>query len=357
MMVGKKIKELRRKNDLTQEKLADYLCVSYQAVSKWETGVSSPDLSLIAPLTKLLRVSADELLGLNDAEPDKRRAELEEAYEKLGVSGDLEGRLKIVETAVNEYPGDLKYLSWLAATLYYNALENFEYGKEQDAELEKIIKICEMVIEESANEKVRESALQNIIQSLSWLQRYDEAKKYAEQYPENRSLTRDDMLNFCLKGEEKIKHNQKIMLNNLEALIDRLQSVDDIYNLVSAEQIIKLIITDGNYLNLHGQLYHINKQKAHYFAKNSEYEKAVAALETAYYHVTEYDKFACIERGIYKYTAPLLNRVEYDTREWYMGVPGTVGDGFSKFLNLEIFNPLREREDFKKLAENNIYTK
>ena len=33
--IGKRIRELRKKNDLTQEKLADYLGVSYQAVSKW----------------------------------------------------------------------------------------------------------------------------------------------------------------------------------------------------------------------------------------------------------------------------------------------------------------------------------
>lgn len=61
--IGQKIKELRRKNDLTQEKLADSLGVSYQAVSKWETGVSSPDLSLIVPLARLFEVTTDELLG------------------------------------------------------------------------------------------------------------------------------------------------------------------------------------------------------------------------------------------------------------------------------------------------------
>ncbi|MBQ8275709.1 MAG: helix-turn-helix transcriptional regulator [Clostridia bacterium] len=38
--IGAKIKELRKKKDMTQEKLAEYLCVSFQAVSKWETGVS-----------------------------------------------------------------------------------------------------------------------------------------------------------------------------------------------------------------------------------------------------------------------------------------------------------------------------
>ena len=38
MTIGERIKKYRKKNDLTQEKLADFLCVSYQAVSKWETG-------------------------------------------------------------------------------------------------------------------------------------------------------------------------------------------------------------------------------------------------------------------------------------------------------------------------------
>ena len=76
MTIGEKIKELRKKNDLTQEKLADYLCVSYQAVSKWECGLSSPDLSLIVPLAKLLHVTTDELLGMTAPETDKRKLEI-----------------------------------------------------------------------------------------------------------------------------------------------------------------------------------------------------------------------------------------------------------------------------------------
>ena len=40
MTIGQRIKVLRRKNDLTQERLAEYLSVSSQAVSKWENGVS-----------------------------------------------------------------------------------------------------------------------------------------------------------------------------------------------------------------------------------------------------------------------------------------------------------------------------
>ena len=64
--IGDRIKEYRLKNHMTQEKLASCLNVTYQTVSKWETGVSSPDLSLIVPITKIFHITADELLGVND---------------------------------------------------------------------------------------------------------------------------------------------------------------------------------------------------------------------------------------------------------------------------------------------------
>ena len=64
MSIGEKIKDLRKKSGMTQSDLANCLCISYQAVSKWECGRTTPDISLIAPLTKIFNVSADELLGI-----------------------------------------------------------------------------------------------------------------------------------------------------------------------------------------------------------------------------------------------------------------------------------------------------
>jgi transcriptional regulator with XRE-family HTH domain len=68
MTLGERIKILRKKRGLTQEELAKGLFVTFQAVSKWECNLSHPDITLVAPLTKILNVSADELLGLNDFE-------------------------------------------------------------------------------------------------------------------------------------------------------------------------------------------------------------------------------------------------------------------------------------------------
>ena len=53
MTLGEKIYKLRTKRSMTQEQLASYLNVTFQTVSKWETCTSSPDLSLIIPITRI----------------------------------------------------------------------------------------------------------------------------------------------------------------------------------------------------------------------------------------------------------------------------------------------------------------
>ena len=93
--IGIKIKELRKKKDMTQEKLAEYLNVSFQAVSKWETGAASPDLSMIVPLARLLDVTTDELFGVDRNEEALRQEKLKELYYETWKTGDIEKRYKI----------------------------------------------------------------------------------------------------------------------------------------------------------------------------------------------------------------------------------------------------------------------
>lgn len=61
--VGKRIYELRKNKDMTQEKLASEMGVSIAAVSKWETGNSIPDIVMLCSIADFFDVSTDELLG------------------------------------------------------------------------------------------------------------------------------------------------------------------------------------------------------------------------------------------------------------------------------------------------------
>ena len=60
--IGSRIAALRKQKGLSQEKLAEKLGVSSQAVSKWENDASCPDISLLPALADVLGVTTDELL-------------------------------------------------------------------------------------------------------------------------------------------------------------------------------------------------------------------------------------------------------------------------------------------------------
>lgn len=60
--IGKFIKDIRKKNKLTQKDLADKLGVTFQAVSKWENGKNVPDISLLRDMSKLFDVNLDDII-------------------------------------------------------------------------------------------------------------------------------------------------------------------------------------------------------------------------------------------------------------------------------------------------------
>lgn len=54
--IGSNIKELRKRNNITQERLAEYIGVTYQTVSKWENGTSLPSISLLPSIANIFNI-------------------------------------------------------------------------------------------------------------------------------------------------------------------------------------------------------------------------------------------------------------------------------------------------------------
>ena len=62
MSIGERIQALRKQRGMSQEQLADALSVSRQAVSKWETDESQPDIERLAEISSMFNVSTDYLI-------------------------------------------------------------------------------------------------------------------------------------------------------------------------------------------------------------------------------------------------------------------------------------------------------
>lgn len=63
MTFAEKLKDLRKANGMSQETLAEKLCVSRQAVTKWETEGGTPDIDNMIAISKLFGITVDELLS------------------------------------------------------------------------------------------------------------------------------------------------------------------------------------------------------------------------------------------------------------------------------------------------------
>ena len=90
MPISTVIREKRKKLGLTQEQLADRLGVTPPAVNKWEKGISCPDISILAPLARLLETDVNTLLCFHEEMSDEEIARLcNEIAEKAQQMLDL----------------------------------------------------------------------------------------------------------------------------------------------------------------------------------------------------------------------------------------------------------------------------
>jgi transcriptional regulator with XRE-family HTH domain len=64
--IGKYVKSKRIEMHLTQKELSEKLNISFQAVSKWETGTSLPDTAILLELSDVLEVTVDQILNAGE---------------------------------------------------------------------------------------------------------------------------------------------------------------------------------------------------------------------------------------------------------------------------------------------------
>ncbi|MDE5866175.1 MAG: helix-turn-helix domain-containing protein, partial [Lachnospiraceae bacterium] len=117
VQIGKVIRELRVRNKVTQEMLAEHIGVTAQAISKWEAGVNLPDITMLSGLASYFGVTVDFLLyGESDVTEDETRI-LNEVMEHKG-RGNIEGALEKLTQGVNLYPRNYSILLEYVSCIY-----------------------------------------------------------------------------------------------------------------------------------------------------------------------------------------------------------------------------------------------
>jgi len=133
-------KKFRKKKGMSQEQVAEMLCVSAQAVSKWETGVSYPDLSLLPIIANMFSCSVDYLLGVNLSEKEKSINSILEECKHLTEKNQFGDAVTILRSALVKFPSEPRLMYQLAWNLTGTI-------KEDRNNLYEAIKIYEKILQ------------------------------------------------------------------------------------------------------------------------------------------------------------------------------------------------------------------
>ena len=159
LSLSKNISKLRKEHSMTQEQLAEALGVTFASVSKWERGIATPDLNLIAEMADLFAVSMDAIVGF-EAQSGSVTALIERILE-LEREKKYAEAMKEAEKALLRYPNDFR-LVHSCGELY--AIAGFECNDTQH--LHRSIELLEhsiLLLSQNTIPEVSDITIQNMI--------------------------------------------------------------------------------------------------------------------------------------------------------------------------------------------------
>ena len=233
--MGQIIKRLRKERNITQEELAEQLNISAQAISKWENGMSMPDISQVVPLANLFGVPTDVLFGVYGTEHEKEvHLLLKEIYEIYdGCKDGEEGKTALIildkyRDALRAYPNNATLLSEASAfgTMilqnYQSALKPLVDQKGIDDLANEIIRWSELVIKYSSSTDYMLSAKSRLIDIYVLRKNWDAAYTLAETFPNNVSNIRCLLLAKLKHSEGNTDGERMQRYGNIETLSSKL---------------------------------------------------------------------------------------------------------------------------------------
>lgn len=214
--IGEKIKLLRKQKNISQEVLAQYLGVSFQAVSKWENETTMPDITMVPAIASFFGVSTDELFDFNLMEIEQNVERIcKEAYEYR--QEDPAKSEAILRDGLKKYPGNDILLNNLLYTMR---------APERSAE---VIALCKSLIESTKYDDIRYDALRILSKTYKEQGEGELVKVTLEKIPEL-YFTKLELQAELLEGKDSKEAARKQLGLSLDSAIDMAKCLADYYH-------------------------------------------------------------------------------------------------------------------------------
>jgi transcriptional regulator with XRE-family HTH domain len=212
--LSERLKFLRKRKHITQEQLAEYMHISPQAVSRWETGATSPDISALPVLADLFNISVDELLGINEAEKQREVNKTIEEAEGLINKGVTEEPIICLREALNKYPNNDRLQTCLMYALFA-ASEDEELCREYDSE---IVSLAYRISQYSTDDVCRNEARRLLFRHYCETNRTQQALLIADGMAKIDTCYERNVY-WALDGEVRVKHLYERIEDDLRELV------------------------------------------------------------------------------------------------------------------------------------------
>ncbi len=193
MAISNIIQRRRKALGLTQEQLAEYLGVTAPAVNKWERGSSCPDIALLAPLARLLKIDLNTLLEFNKEISQQELIDICRQISALAQNGDYPAAFAFAEQQMKIYPDNENLMHNLALQLQ-SLLVAAGFDEDQNRKyIEKINCLYERLTQ-SEDAVIKNGALYMLASYEMSLEHYERAQSYLDRLPDKKDSPDKRML-------------------------------------------------------------------------------------------------------------------------------------------------------------------
>ena len=210
--IGEKIRTLRLQQKMTQEQLADRMGVSYQSISRWENGITYPDIEFLPAIADYFSVSIDYLMGQDDAE--KRRAIKKQINKIADMTDNDEDKLVEFIRDCRREKENTEYFEDICYSLRYSHLHK------STKVIDELRKSKDVFFEECDDASIRSRALGY----YASLEEEGHVKALLDRYSSDQTTARDFLLKERYLFRDEFEHfesaRQRYLHKQIAHLID-----------------------------------------------------------------------------------------------------------------------------------------